>query len=468
MLVSRKLHQAEEKTKLDIAVSEDQRELLRNFRKIVTRTVENEESAEIQSKNLFVFIVETDPVLRAEVSQLCQLLEYRCKAFGSLTAAESEISHLTESAGSTTERSPTFLVLLGTSWLDRDLPYEFKQDAARRTLATAAFLVCETLGRGSSGIVHRVKRLRDGQILAMKEVPTRLLREKERQSLLQEVSLMQSFSWPSIISLVCAWENPQQRMHYIVMPFSEGGSLKSRISQALVQDVEGLEHCTRSNSSLSLRGQHLGAWYVQSLHVNQLTHLELFSTAAAISYGRPVVFMSELWTEDNLMLGHGGITLQICDLGSAMRLPSGDKDSYLSLRLIAPDTALPVGVVGACVAATAAGAANAPALSWLPALNTVAASASAVGLCGCAALIGVAGLYTVLRDQSRCVCPVVVGGSSAHQVSKWHRAYAASDMWSLGATFYEVITLQSLAPTNSPQEKKQLEKSFLGHLLAMG
>ncbi|CAK9102774.1 unnamed protein product [Durusdinium trenchii] len=76
MLVSRKLHQAEEKTKLDIAVSEDQRELLRNFRKIVTRTVENEESAEIQSKNLFVFIVETDPVLRAEVSQLCQLLEF--------------------------------------------------------------------------------------------------------------------------------------------------------------------------------------------------------------------------------------------------------------------------------------------------------------------------------------------------------------------------------------------------------
>ena len=42
------------------------------------------------------------------------------------------------------------------------------------------FLVCETLGRGSSGIVHRVKRLRDGQILARKAGPRLMLHEGEK------------------------------------------------------------------------------------------------------------------------------------------------------------------------------------------------------------------------------------------------------------------------------------------------
>eukprot|EP00434_Breviolum_minutum_P005938 symbB.v1.2.005236.t1/scaffold302.1/size234775/5 len=425
VLVSRKLHQAEEKTKLDIAVSEDQRELLRNFRKIVTRTVESSEEPVdiIASKDLYVIIVETCPVLRGEVSQLCQLLEYPCKAYASLTAAASEISNIMESTGDSGGSSPTFLVLLGTSWLDRDLPYQFKQEFVYVTLTSKAeefeqvgnelcassesqirsvlrergireyllhplsledmrrtvdaalqrrwaeeFLVCETLGRGSSGVVHRVKRLRDGHIFAMKEVPTRLLREKERQSLLQEVSLMQQFNWPTIISLVCAWENPQQRLHYIVMPFSEGGSLKMRVShslQSLVADTEG-PSCSRSNSSLSLRGQHLGAWYVQSLHGLSFLHY----------HG----ILHRDIKPDNLMLGHGGLSLQICDLGSAMRLPNrGDSEAFVEAPVTTP-------------------------------------------------------LY------------------SAPEVSKWKRCYAASDMWSLGATFYEVVSLQSLAPPSNPQE----------------
>ncbi|CAE7330466.1 unnamed protein product [Symbiodinium natans] len=424
-LVSRKLHQAEEKTRVDIAVSEDQRELLRNFRKIVTRDMEGEE-ADLQGRKISIIVVETSPTIRAEVAQLCQLLEYQCTTFGSLKAAAAAISNIMESAGKKSAESPTFLVLLGTAWLDRDLPVQFKQEPVYVTLASRTeelemvgselcassddqirlllkdrgireyllhplsledlrrtaeaalqrrwaeeFLVCETLGRGSSGVVHRVKRLRDGRIFAMKEVPTRLLREKDRQSLLQEVALMQKMSWPTIVSLTSAWENRQQRLHYMVMPFMEGGSLKSRISSALVGDAEGADPLTRSTSSFSIREKHLGAWYLQCLHGVAYLHMQ-------------GVLHRDI-KPDNLLLGQGGVCLQLGDFGSAMRLPGKgphpQKDAYVEAPITTP-------------------------------------------------------LY------------------SAPEVAKSQRTSAASDMWSVGATFYEAITLQTLAPPRfaGPQE----------------
>jgi len=425
-LVSRKLHQAEEKTRVDIAVSEDQREMLRSFRKIVTRNVEGED-ADLQGKQISVIIVETCPTLRAELTQLCQLLEYRCMTFGSLKAAAAEISNLMESAGAKATESPTFLVLLGTAWLNRELPVQFKQDPLyltltskpeelemvgselcassedqirlllkergireyllhplsledlRRTAEAALqrrwaeeYLVCETLGRGSSGVVHRVKRLRDGHIFAMKEVPTRLLREKDRESLLQEVSLLQKMSWPTIVSLTSAWENRQQRLHYIVMPFMEGGSLKSRISLALLPDAAGdCVSVSRSCSGFSIREKHMGAWYLQCLH--------------GLGYLHSQGILHRDIKPDNLLLGQGGVSLQICDFGSAMRLPGKGphprKDASVEATVTTP-------------------------------------------------------LY------------------SAPEVAKWQHASAASDMWSVGATFYEVITLQTLAPPHfqGPQE----------------
>ena len=90
------------------------------------------EEADIQGHKVVVIVVETSPVLRAEVAQLCQLLEplelfekpqpriiipagscilwpvdvtrYPCTTFGSLKAAAAEISNIMESAGSFAKR----------------------------------------------------------------------------------------------------------------------------------------------------------------------------------------------------------------------------------------------------------------------------------------------------------------------------------------------------------------------------
>ncbi|CAJ1397323.1 unnamed protein product [Effrenium voratum] len=104
------------------------------------------------------------------------------------------------------------------------------------------------------------------------------------------------------------------------------------------------------------------------------------------------------------------------DLAVRLGAPSRISPDDETVALAATDTALPVGVVGACVAAAAQGISGAP-LAWGPALNTVAVSASAVGLVGCAALIGVAGIYKLLRDQSRQSAPAAML-AGAHMLAR--------------------------------------------------
>ena len=46
-------------------------------------------------------------------------------------------------------------------------------------------------------------------------------------------------------------------------------------------------------------------------------------------------------------------------------------------------------------------------------------------------------IHIYLSISSFCSQPLILNASS--QVSKWKRCYMASDMWSLGATFFEVV-----------------------------
>lgn len=104
-------------------------------------------------------------------------------------------------------------------------------------------------------------------------------------------------------------------------------------------------------------------------------------------------------------------------LGAPIRLQPDDE----AYALAAAHSGATVGVVGACIAAAAgAGAAGAPLVSGAVApslapliLTTIAASATAFSLVGGATLLGVAGLYRVLRDGHRQSSCAMQGGVQA-------------------------------------------------------
>jgi len=122
-------------------LKETQKELLRGFRKIVTRHID---IVDLEDEGVLscvtVFVLEEDDDLRTQAQELCRILQYTCHAFGNLeegraAIAASQVQHLNESgfARSITQASSSsgqtksigpfcvssevFVVLLGASML---------------------------------------------------------------------------------------------------------------------------------------------------------------------------------------------------------------------------------------------------------------------------------------------------------------------------------------------------------------
>jgi serine/threonine protein kinase len=57
------------------------------------------------------------------------------------------------------------------------------------------FDIIQTLGKGSFGSVHKVKRKADGMFYAMKKVPFVKLTDKEKEGALNEVRLIASIKY---------------------------------------------------------------------------------------------------------------------------------------------------------------------------------------------------------------------------------------------------------------------------------
>eukprot|EP00931_Biecheleriopsis_adriatica_P107505 TRINITY_DN81842_c0_g1_i2.p1 TRINITY_DN81842_c0_g1~~TRINITY_DN81842_c0_g1_i2.p1 ORF type:complete len:960 (+),score=192.77 TRINITY_DN81842_c0_g1_i2:37-2880(+) len=422
--VSSKLEAAAQFKRLDAAVGEEQREILRAFRKIIMNDTAKTDDSE-SGAPVTVVVVDIDETLSKEINHLCGILGYPCRTYHSFTDASTNTQSLVKS-------SVTVLVLLGRPWLQREIPdhwtsencfvaftskaeefedvgkdldssneseirdqLRFKnireyllhplslEDLQRTALRAQQrhfaeeYLVTAVLGRGGCGVVHRAKRLQDGRLFALKEISTRQHRRDTRESLEFEIQLLQQLSWPSIVKCESTWENAQQHMRYIAMPLLEGGSLSDVINDDLAAYQKA---CKEGNDSLSSKFFYLRAdegklqdrfnfaedWFAQSLH--------------GLTYMHWKGILHRDIKPANILLASGRRRLQLCDLGSAMQLEGNVySNNSVSAAVCTPDYGAP---------------------------------------------------ETLLE--------------SVH--------YAASDIWQIGVSFYEVLTLQRLLPDGVKQQ----------------
>jgi len=468
-VVAGKLKAAEKSLKADEEVKEEERELLRGFRKIVRR----EQGADDLQAPVEIFVVEQKEKLREEAKQLCQILSYPCEDFNSLKKATnaiaeaskrtvgrvvSMISQRSANAGGTQNtlpellesrpgrglndwrcralcttgrndgksllETPTQVVLLGMTWLTRglQLPEDWLQQGVFVVLITEAgdfedvgreleasgegeireklrakgisdylihplsldslsavishaeerrleeYLLLDILGRGATACVHKAKRLKDNETLALKEINMRRLSRAAKEEIDRELRLLRELSWPSIVFTLDAWENEKEKLRYVVMPLLEGGSLLTRIEAARIGG--------KGEEGYSV--DRVADWFVQTIHGLSYLHW------------RGVIHRDV--KPGNLLIGQDNRLLQIGDLGSAMLLPGTGPFPNPHAKVVAPVTS--------------------PAYASPEAL---------------------------LQDTH----------------------LAASDIWCVGASFFEVLTLHPLFPeVQSMAEAKEHVRAF--------
>jgi len=410
-VVTGKLKAAEQSLKAEDEVKEEERELLRGFRKIVRR----EQGADEVQAPVEIFVVEQKPKLRAEAKQLCQILSYPCKDFSSFSKATQAVAEASQgtiqrvvsmisqksvksnpgspvpellegrpgsglgdwrcralcttgrNAGKNMLETPTQVVLLGMAWLTRglQLPSEWLQQGVFVVLITEAgdfedvgreleasgegeireklrakgisdylihplsldslsavishaeerrleeYLLLDILGRGATACVHKAKRLKDNETLALKEINMRRLSRAAKDEIDRELRLLRELSWPSLVFTLDAWENEKEKLRYVVMPLLEGGSLLNRIEAARLGEEE---HSV----------DRIADWFVQTIH------------GLAYLHWRGVIHRDI--KPGNLLIGQDNRLLQIGDLGSAMLLPGTGPFPNPHAKVLAPVT----------------------------------------------------------------------------------------------------------------------------------
>jgi NIMA (never in mitosis gene a)-related kinase len=93
------------------------------------------------------------------------------------------------------------------------------------------FELLKQIGKGSFGVVYRVKRKRDGQIYAMKCINISKMDKKSIENCLTEIRILCSVSHPNVVGYKEAFLDKVDTELDIVMEYVGGGDLASKINQ---------------------------------------------------------------------------------------------------------------------------------------------------------------------------------------------------------------------------------------------
>ncbi|KLO19564.1 kinase-like protein [Schizopora paradoxa] len=89
----------------------------------------------------------------------------------------------------------------------------------------------DIIGNGSFGIIRKVRRKSDGEILARKELNFERMSERDRKQIVAEVNILKDLSHENIVRYIDRFVDRDAGILYILMEYCDGGDLSSVIKQ---------------------------------------------------------------------------------------------------------------------------------------------------------------------------------------------------------------------------------------------
>jgi NIMA (never in mitosis gene a)-related kinase len=148
------------------------------------------------------------------------------------------------------------------------------------------FEITNELGKGAFANVYKAKRIKDGQIYAMKKVFLNKLKPKEKDNALNEIRILASIYHPNIISYKEAFYDNNQSALCIIMEYADKGDLEKKIAE-----------CIHKRSFLS--ENEIMTMFIQVvqglkvLHNNKILHRDI-KTANVFLFAENVVKIGDL------------------------------------------------------------------------------------------------------------------------------------------------------------------------------
>ena len=96
-------------------------------------------------------------------------------------------------------------------------------------MSLADFQTMQTLGQGTYSTVYKVRRLSDGQVYALKQVPMGKLKPKDKANAVNEVRILASVTHPNVVAYKEAFFDEPTQSLCIVMEYADCGDLLQRV-----------------------------------------------------------------------------------------------------------------------------------------------------------------------------------------------------------------------------------------------